>query len=101
MSAPDRQARGLRADAAMKEFLGPAFDMLSAVYTERMAEVAVAEPWSAGKITKLAVAAKVVEEIRAQIRWVVLDGDAAATEIKRQRKIENMPEERRKILGLM
>lgn len=101
MNEAERQARGLRADAALKEFLGPAFDMIEQVYIERMAEVAAAEPWATGKISKLAIAYKVAQEVRGQIKWVALDGEAAAAEIRRQRKIEAIPEERRRLLGLL
>lgn len=101
MNEGERAQRGLRAEAALKEFLSPAFGVAYAEYMARMAEIAAAQPWETAKISKLATAARVVREVEAQIISLVRDGEAARAEMTRQRKIESIPEERRKLLGLI
>ena len=95
-----RADRGNRAEQALTEFLDPAFEVVIGEYMKRLAEIAAKEPWETGKISKLAVAARIAEEVRGQILAVVLDGKEATESIKRTRQIEQIPVERRKILGI-
>lgn len=95
---PDRQARGERARAALAEFLDPAFDVVIGDYMLRLTQIASETPWESDKITKLASAAKIAEQVRAQIRAVVADGEVAVADIKRAREIEKLPTARRKFI---
>ena len=88
-----------RAEAAL-EFLKPAFDVVHADYMARLVTISSEQPWETGKISKLATAARVVEEVRAQIMAIAADGKAAEADLMRARRIERMHPERRKILGI-
>ncbi|WP_420140156.1 hypothetical protein [Sphingomonas sp.] len=101
MTTPsDRRADAEAADAAMKRWLGPAFEVVAATYSARLQEIAASEPWETAKIAKLAVALKIAAEVRKQIEAVVADGAVAAQDIRYRKQIENIPHEKRKILGI-
>lgn len=80
--------------------LGAAFDEVIATYMKRMTQIAASEPWEGRKITNLAIAAKIAEEVRNTIAAVAADGPLAHDEMRRLRNIERMSPERRKVLGL-
>lgn len=92
--------RAFRAKSAMSEFLAPAFDTVADAYMQRMADIAVAEPWAADKITKLAMASRVVREVRTQIEALIIAGDLAKAEKAHADKIAAIPIERRKLMGI-
>jgi hypothetical protein len=94
-----RAAEANRAQAALDEFLTPAFDVVIASYLQRMTEIAGKEPWEAKKITSLASAVKIAEAVRGQIRAIVSDGDVARVDMKRAQQIEDMPTEKRRLFG--
>jgi uncharacterized membrane protein len=95
----ERADRANAAASALKH-LDAAFDEVIATYMKRMTVIASTEPWEGRKITNLAVAAKIAEEVRSSIRAIASDGPAAHDEIRRLRKIEGMSPERRRVLGL-
>lgn len=101
MNEQHRIETARRASMAMDEFFAPAFDLVHGEYIAAMSDVATRAPWEADKITKLAVAAKVVREVRAQIQALINDGDVARGELKRREQLEAIPHEKRKILGLL
>lgn len=94
-----RVNRAGEAESALKQ-LDPAFEAVISLYMKRMTEIASKEPWEGRKITSLAVAAKIAEEVRDFIKAIALDGPVAMDELKRLRKIEAMTPERRKVLGI-
>lgn len=93
-------ARGQRAQMAMDEFFGPAFDAVVSTYTARLEQIATAEPWASDKIVKLALAARVAREVRAQIEGVIHDGQVADSVKAHAQKIEAIPLAKRKFMGL-
>lgn len=95
-----RIERARRADMAIDEFMGPAFEFARAAYMERLAQIAAVEPWATNKITNLAIAARVLDEVKGQIVAVIRDGDVAKSEMIRAEQIERIPHAKRKILGL-
>lgn len=88
------------AERALADHLRPAFDAVTALYADRLRDVAVKEPWAADKLRALALAQKVAEAVQGHIEAKVTGGDVAEGELKRLRKIESMSPERRRILGL-
>lgn len=97
---PEAIEAGERARQALSEFLAPAFDRVVADYIVGLQKLAANEPWAADRITKLAQAVKVANEVRAQIESIVRNGDAAAAEADRARQIGKLSTERRKVLGI-
>lgn len=97
VSDAERIARGLRAEAALKEFLNPAFDFVIAEYMRKLTSIASEQPWEAAKITKLAMAAKIAEEVRQQVQGLVADGQVAAASRQQAEAVARLPVERRRI----
>lgn len=92
-----RMARAEQADAAMKQFLSPAFDVVRAEYLEKLAAIA-AKPLTADMragMEKLALAVKVVDEVRAQLTGLVMDGRIAQADTARAAQIAALPVEKR------
>lgn len=95
----ERLDRAHASEAALRE-LDAAFNEVIATYMKRMTQIAATEPWEARKITNLALAAKIAEEVRSFIQASASDAPAAQSEMQRLRNIEKMSPERRKILGI-
>jgi hypothetical protein len=96
-----RMARAEQADVALKQFLAPAFDVVRADYLEKLGEIA-AKPLTADMragMEKLALAVKVVDEVRAQILSLVLDGSLARDGATRASQIAALPVEKRRWAG--
>lgn len=100
MNEAQRIERARRADMAMEEFMGPAFEFARTAYMDRLAQIAAAEPWATDKIAKLAIATRILDEVKGQIVAVIHDGDVAKSEMIRAEQIEKIPHAKRKILGL-
>lgn len=100
MNEAHRIEHARRAQCALEEFLQPAFDVTRAAYMGRLAQIAAAEPWATDKISKLAIASRILDEVQAQIDAVVRDGDVARAEMVRAEKIEKIPTAKRRILGI-
>lgn len=96
----EAEIRGQNARRAMEEFLAPAFDAVISTYMARLADIAAAEPWETGKIAKLAMAARVTKEVRTQIEAIVAAGDVARADRAHAEKIANIPDAKRRLLGL-
>jgi hypothetical protein len=94
----DRRARGFRAKAALDEFFVPACEGLRGEYLSALTKLAANEPWETAKITKLAVAQRVIDAVEQQLRAAILDGELAAKDLSRAQKIERIPEAKRKAL---
>lgn len=95
----ERISSAAEAEIALRH-LGPASDAVIAAYMRRMTDVAAKEPWEARKITNLAMAARIAEEVRNWVEAIVRDGAVAQQEVERVRRIEKLPEARKKILGI-
>lgn len=98
MSNTERADRGRRANEAFDEFVSPALTMARATYLEAMTRIAADEPWQAAKITKLAIAQKVIDMIEEHMRASMLDGAEAQRAIDHARKVSDIPEHRRTLL---
>lgn len=55
------------AERALAEHLRPAFDAVTALYADRLKDVAVKEPWAADKLRALALAQKIAEAVQGHI----------------------------------
>lgn len=93
-------ARAERARAAMDEFIGPAFDVYEADIVRRLTEIAAEAPNEATKISKLAMAVKVLRNVRRQVEAIADEGKIIEADVKRARQIEKINPYQRSILGL-
>lgn len=94
---PDPIVTGQQAERAMDQFLAPAFEEVAQAYTQRLSEVAAAEPWATDKIVKLALANRVLKEVRAQIEHLIANGKLEQDAKRTADKIAAIPIERRRI----
>lgn len=94
---PDPIVTGQQAQRAMEQFLAPAFEEVASAYTQRLSEVAAAEPWATDKITKLAMANRVLKEVRAQVEHLIVNGRLEQDRKATADKIAAIPIERRRI----
>lgn len=98
---PDSIVLGQQAERAMEQFLAPAFDAVAEAYTVRLSDIASTEPWASDKIVKLALANRVLREVRNQIEAVIAAGDVAKADRAHAEKIAAIPIERRKLMGML
>lgn len=98
---PDSIVLGQQAERAMEQFIAPAFDAVAAEYTARLSEIASSEPWASDKIVKLALANRVLREVRNQIEAVIAAGNVARADRAHAEKIAAIPIERRKLMGML
>ena len=96
----ERIRRGQNAQRALVEFLDPAFEAVHEAYSQRLKEIATKTPWEAGKITALANATRIVEEVRNQIAALVHDGSHASSNMIRVEKIEKLSPAKRRLLNI-
>ena len=102
MTPRDRNARGVRAKAALDEFVKPLFEDVRAEYARRITDIATTElnpETRRDKITALSVALKVIDQIEGGLKGYMLDGEQAAKEILKADKLEKMPAPRRRLLS--
>lgn len=100
MNADARRDRGHRAANAFDEFVHPVLDSLRAEYLSALSDLAVNEPWEAGKMTKLAVAQRVINTVEQHMKSLILDGEDASRKISRAQEIERLPEAKRRWLNI-
>lgn len=90
-----------RRAAEAGEILGPALDAARAEYLAAMTQIAANEPWETAKITKLAIAQRVVDIVEQHIRAAILSGEVAKHDDARAEAIAAIPGTRRNILQRM
>ncbi|WP_370309288.1 hypothetical protein [Sphingobium abikonense] len=98
LSDEEKVARGKRAKLAMDEFLAPAINAIEAEYLSALSQMAASEPWETGKITKLAVAQRVIKSVEQHIIVAVMDGVQAEHALARAKQIAAIPEAKRRFL---
>lgn len=101
MNEHELAARGQRADMCYNEFIGPQLKDMRAQYTNRMTEIAVSEldpKKRAEKITSLATAIRILDNIDTGIRCMVEDGKVAEASMLRSDRVERMSAPRRRLL---
>lgn len=96
LSDEEKKARGYRAKSAMDEFLAPAMKALEAEYLVALTTLAASEPWATDKLTKLAVAQRVIKTVEQHIIAAVMDGEVASQNLERAKKIAALPEAKRR-----
>lgn len=100
MTPEQRAARAHRAKQAMEEFISPAFDYTRAEFINRMGMHAASKPWAVDEIRALALAVKVLDEVRGQVSACILDGEVAARDMIKAEQVERIRPSKRKILGI-
>lgn len=96
-----RMARAEQANAALTQFLAPAFDVCRAEYLEKLAEIAsrpLTNDMRAG-MEKLALAVKVIDAVRGQITGLVLDGNLARDTAQRTAQLDALTPEKKRWAG--
>ena len=81
-----RMVRAEQADAAFKQFVGPALAVIRDEYLAKLREIAatramVGEPLA--MVEKLSTALKIADQIEIQLRALIADGDAAKADAHR------------------
>lgn len=100
MTKDDLILRAERADKCYNEFIGPNLRDQRKVYAERIADIAVQETdpkKRAEKITSLATAIKILDNIDSAIKVLIEDGKVAHTATMRVEQIERMTGPRRRL----
>lgn len=100
MNNSELAARGQRADQCYNEFVGPAIREQRKAYAERIADIAVKEldpKARAEKLTSLATAIKILDNIDTAIRCLIEDGKMAQAATIRIDEIERMTAPRRRL----
>lgn len=104
MNEADLAARGQRADQCYSEFIGPILRDCRAQYADRIADIAVQElnpAKRAEKITALATAMKILDNIDNGIRCVIEDGKIAQSAMLRVEEIDKMTATRKRLFEFM
>lgn len=99
MTEQERIERAVNAKQAL-EFLDPAFEVVLEEYHNRLAGICATKPWATSEIAALANATRVVQEVRAQISGLVLDGEDAKAKKTRAQRIEELSPTRRRLLKI-
>lgn len=100
LTLEQRVERGHRAERAMSEFLEPAFDQVRAEYAARLAVICATEPWAANKVSALANASRIVEEVQAQIMALIMNGEEAHIRKSRAERIEELSPAKKRLLNI-
>lgn len=100
MTPEQRIERARRAQAALDEFLAPAFEVIQVEYGGRLAAVCAKEPWAADKIAALANANRIVDEVKRQLVGLILDADEAKAAKQRTKRIEELTPSKRRLLNI-
>lgn len=90
---PIRRAQRWRAFYEEEGGLRDMIDEIGRAYLLRMASV---EPWETGKLSKLAMAHKITEQLDGFVQAVFLDGAVAEQAKRHAEKIEALPERKRR-----
>lgn len=97
----DTTARLVEAERVAEAFalyMDPALDVCRVDYVEKLAEIAAKPMTDANRaaLEKLAVAVKVVDQVRGQIRSLMLEGAVAKRDAERAAQVAAMTTEQRK-----
>jgi hypothetical protein len=98
-----RVARGTRAQRAIEEFVGPEFAHAREIYSARLAEVAATELHPTirqEKITTLALAIRVLNEVESAITTVMRDGEHMRSLMISAEALENLSDARQRLIRI-
>ena len=95
-----RIARGHNAKRAIEEFLDPAFEVVMEEYHRRMVVICSTTPWADKKISALANATRIVNEVRNQVVSLVAEGEKALSDKKRAERVEALSPARRRLFNI-
>ena len=99
----ERVARGERARKCLEEFVGPEFAHARRVYLDRIIEVATNElhpTIRADKITTLATADRVLNEVENGVAGVFHDGEHARAHLIKAERLENLTDAQRRLINV-
>jgi hypothetical protein len=97
-----RMTEARAAQDALDQFLSPAFEVVRRDYAEKLMSIAAKPLTNDGRaaIEKLALAVKVVDEVKRQIEGIVNDGKVAEGEREHASRISKIPTTTRNLLGI-
>ena len=104
MIKQDLAARGQRADQCYNEFIGPALRDQRKIYADRIIDIATREldaQKRSEKLTALATAIRILDNIDSAIRCLIEDGKMAQKAVIRIEEIERMTGPRRRLFEFM
>jgi len=101
VSPAERLSRADRAQAAMDEFVGPAFDYVENEWMEKLVKTAgTSDPRLPEIISRLSAGVAAIRKVRAEIEAVVADGKIAEGEIARSAQLGRMSDFKRSVVGV-
>ena len=100
LTAKQRVERASRAKHAIDEFFDPAMAHVQSVFTKRLQELCVSEPWASDKIASAAHVVRIVDILKADLLAIVHDGEAAAANIIQTERYEQMTPARRRLVSI-
>lgn len=100
MTPSDRIDRAERAQNAMTEFFGPAFEVAELEYQTRLMDTCRRRPWAWWQIIRLAIMLRYTRQARLNIVALIADGKMAESERERVVQLNKISPEKRKVLGL-
>jgi hypothetical protein len=89
-----------QAALALSSFLDPAFEEVIETYHNRIASICATTPWEANKISALANAIRIAQEVRGQIAAIVAGGEVAKSGKARAEAIEELSPVKRRLLRI-
>lgn len=98
MTPDELTRRGIHAQTAWDEFIGPAVEQMRETYLAALTKLAANEPWEVSKITKLAIAQNVIAAVEDHLRAAMMHGEVAARDQARIRQIESLPDRKKRWL---
>ncbi len=100
LSDAQRVERATRAEKAIEEFFEPAMTRMQGLFSGRLQDLCVSEPWEKEKIVAAAHVVRIVDIIRGDLLVLVRDGEAAATDLIKAEKYEQMTPAQRRLLAI-
>jgi hypothetical protein len=98
MTNEELARRAIHAESAWEEFIGPVIEQMRAEYMAALTRIAANEPWESGKITKLAIAQRVIDAVEEHLRAAIAHGEIAARDQDRIARIQSLPDRKRRWL---
>jgi hypothetical protein len=100
LTEAQRVERATRAERAIEEFFAPAMAKMQGLFSDRLQEICVSEPWEKEKIVAAAHVVRIVDIMRSDLLTLVRDGEAAANDLIKAEKYEELSPARRRLLSI-
>jgi hypothetical protein len=100
LTESQRVERARRAEMAIKEFFDPAMSRMQGLFSARLQDLCVAEPWAREKIVAAAHVVRLVDVLKSDMLTLVRDGEAASKDLIRAERYEELSPAARRLLAI-